>query len=68
MKLKGHLICPNCGKETDFILKRGEAVVWCRRCRNYFIAVLKLLTDEQDGIEEGPPLQRGRAADRGESR
>lgn len=35
-KLKGHAICPNCGKETDFILKRGEALVWCRGCRRYF--------------------------------
>ncbi len=35
-KKKGHVICPNCSKETDFILRRGEAVVWCRRCRTYF--------------------------------
>ncbi len=42
-KLKGHVICPNCGKETDFILRRGEAQVWCRKCRSYFRICLEAL-------------------------
>jgi len=53
-KRKGHIICPNCGKETDFILKRGEAVIFCRRCRCYFRVV--------NEVEE-VPLQRASAAD-----
>ena len=47
-KRKGHLLCPNCKKETDFILKEGEAVVWCRKCRCYFRAVLKV--EEKDAL------------------
>jgi hypothetical protein len=42
-KKKGHLICPNCSKETDFILRKGEALVWCRRCRKYFRVCLDVI-------------------------
>ena len=54
-KRKGHITCPDCGKESDFILIRGEAVIWCRRCRCYF-RVLK-------EVEERAPVQQGGAAD-----
>lgn len=54
-KRKGHIICPNCNKETDFILRRGEALIWCRRCRCYFRVV--------NEVEERAPLQQGSAAD-----
>ena len=71
MKIKGHLICPNCGKETDFVLRTGEALVWCRRCRRYFLAVLRPVSDEflnggelreQKIDSKGPSLQQERAA------
>ena len=42
-KKKGHVICPNCSKETDFILRKGEALVWCRRCRKYFRVSLDVI-------------------------
>lgn len=35
-KKKGHLVCPNCGKETFLIMHYGKAEYWCRKCRNYF--------------------------------
>lgn len=71
LKIKGHLICPNCGKETDFVLRSGEALIWCRKCRKYFLAVLRVVSEEflngrrqrEHGVgDEGPSLQQERAA------
>ncbi|MFH1422551.1 MAG: hypothetical protein ABIH42_07570 [Planctomycetota bacterium] len=40
-KRKGHVICPNCGKESYVIVRRGEAEVWCRKCRTYFSIIIE---------------------------
>jgi ribosomal protein L37AE/L43A len=40
-KRRGHVVCPNCGKESYVIVRRGEAEVWCRRCRRYFRIVIE---------------------------
>lgn len=40
-KRRGHVVCPNCGKESYVIVRRGEAEVWCRRCRKYFRIVIE---------------------------
>lgn len=51
-KKKGHVICPNCSKETDFILRKGEALVWCRRCRKYFRVYLDVITASEESLTE----------------
>ena len=53
-KKKGHIACPNCGKESYVIVRRGEAEVWCRRCRKYFRVVIE---SKSDG--KGEPVNCG---------
>jgi ribosomal protein L37AE/L43A len=54
-KKKGHVICPNCSKETDFILRKGEALVWCRRCRRYFRVCLDVMEADEKPTSGSTP-------------
>ena len=56
-KKKGHVICPNCSKETDFILRKGEALVWCRRCRKYFRISLDVISADESSLSGNTPEQ-----------
>ena len=56
-KKKGHVICPNCSKETDFILRKGEALVWCRRCRKYFRVSLDVISADESSLSGNTPEQ-----------